>query len=270
MLVTGHCGMKSKCAAIPAAAFLMEIGQRRQREREGSHCSCSGFYWFAISSPFAIRTFFELVRMTMVRRLVLLLRVLPGERERLLDWKQPCDHRPEALDWCSPAFDGGPTILWAPNWGKAPPFEGLWRPKVSMVVTTVSHCFWTILDGARFYDDGDGLEGLPRGCTWRAGSIRGLTSRPRVCWPGCNPLGTGLHQVPSPGGWPCLYLEQECHREKECVIWFSAVESSDNMREKKTRLWYLGQRSRGWGFLQGSMQADPEPLQPEKSSNWFL
>jgi hypothetical protein len=30
-------------------------------------------------------------------------------------------------------FSGSPT--------EAPPFKGLWRPKVSMVVTTVSHCF---------------------------------------------------------------------------------------------------------------------------------
>lgn len=98
-LVTGYCGMKSKCAAIPAAAFLMEIGQRRQRESEreaiaAAVASIGSHSRHHSPSPPSSR----LVRMTMVRRLLLLLRVLPGERERLLDWKQPCDHRPEALD----------------------------------------------------------------------------------------------------------------------------------------------------------------------------
>ena len=118
-------------------------------------------------------------------------------------WKQPCDHRPEAPDWCS-LFDGGSAFSGRP--AERPPFKGLWRPKVSMVVTTVSHCFWTILDGARFYDAGD--DSSPRGCTWRAGSSRGQTSRRQVCWPGCSRRGKGSLLPPSQGGCPCLYLLQ--------------------------------------------------------------
>ena len=116
-------------------------------------------------------------------------------------WKQPCDHRPEAPDWCS-LFDGGSAFSGRP--AERAPFKGLWRPKVSMVVTTVSHCFWTILDGARFYDAGD--DSSPRGCTWRGGSSRGQTSRRQVCWPGCSRRGKGSLLPPSQGGCPCLYL----------------------------------------------------------------
>ena len=78
--------------------FLMEIG-RRQRERAaasasiGSHSSpspspprpppsrWSGWRWRRRRSNFC----WEYYRV----------------RERLLDWKQPCDHRPETLEWCS-------------------------------------------------------------------------------------------------------------------------------------------------------------------------
>ena len=92
MVVTSYC---VNVAPTLLLLFSWKSGNV-DKERE-SRCICSGFYWFALSSPFAIPTFFFLVRMTMVRRL-LLVRVLPGERERLLDWKQPCDHRPEALE----------------------------------------------------------------------------------------------------------------------------------------------------------------------------
>merc|ERR1712061_38845 len=96
-----------------------------------------------------------------------------------------------------------------------------------MVVTTVSHCFCTILEGARFYDDGERLGGgLPRGCTWRARSSQGRTSPPRGCSQGCSLPGTGSPQEPFPGGSPCLYL---------------------------------GRRSPGLGFRQGlNQQVDPE------------
>ena len=125
----------------------MEMGRRANKGQE-SLCSCGedrlhSFYWFPPSPPpprpwcgWSWRRVFLLITGIIVRAATRL-------------WKQPCDHRPEAPDWCS-LFDGGSAFSGRP--AERPPFKGLWRPKVSMVVTTVSHCFWTILDGARFYD----------------------------------------------------------------------------------------------------------------------
>ena len=185
----------------PSLLFSWKSGANKERL---SHCSCNSFYWFALVTLAIPTSFLVVLGVTMAKMKNLELRVLPGERAvtRLETTLRSQARGPGLMLplWWRPPFSGPPT--------EAPPFKGLWRPKVSMVVTTVSHCFWTILDGARFYDDGDGLEGSPRGCTWRAGSIRGLTSRPRECWRGCSPLGTGSPRAPSQGGLPCLYLEQ--------------------------------------------------------------
>lgn len=63
----------------------------------------------------------------------LLLRVLPGERAATrLETTLRSQTRDPGLMF---PVDGGPPF------SGAPPFKGLWRPKVSMVVTTVSHCF---------------------------------------------------------------------------------------------------------------------------------
>ena len=199
----------------PSLLFSWKSG-RANKER-GSHCicnRCSGFYWFALKVPLVIPTFLSMVmtmlvtmtvRMPMAKKGELLLRVIPGERAatRLETTLRSQARGPGLMI----PFWWRLTIL-GPNW-EGPPFKGLWRPKVSMVVTTVSHCFWTILEGARFYDDGERLGGgLPRGCTWRARSSQGRTSPPRGCSQGCSLPGTGSPQEPFPGGSPCLYLDQ--------------------------------------------------------------
>ena len=105
-----------------------------------SESSCIGFYWFALIA-LAIptsSTFFKVVGVAMAKKKVeLLLRVLPGERAatRLETTLRSQTRDPGVMF----LFDGGPPFYGPPT--EAPPFKGLWRPKVSMVVTTVSHCF---------------------------------------------------------------------------------------------------------------------------------
>ena len=123
--------MKSRCAAT------FSHGNRASTKRESS---CIGFYWFALIA-LAIptsSTFFEVVGVAMVKKKVeLLLRVLPGERAatRLETTLRSQTRDPGVMF----QVDGGPPFCGPPT--EAPPFKGLWRPKVSMVVTTVSHCF---------------------------------------------------------------------------------------------------------------------------------
>ena len=131
---TGFCGMKSRCAAT------FSHGNRASTKRERAICSCIGFYWFALIA-LAIPTsspFFEVVGVAMAKKKVeLLLRVLPGERAatRLETTLRSQTRDPGVMF----PFDGGSPFSGPPI--EAPPFKGLWRPKVSMVVTTVSHCF---------------------------------------------------------------------------------------------------------------------------------